>query len=229
MIQPQYFLHVANILFVLSYSVRDMMLLRVLALCGVLISLPYYYLQPKVLWQPIGWAAVFAAINGYHVWRLWMERRPVKLSPDEAKLYDLTFFPLTRRRFLDLVRLGQWAELRAGDVLIRPGQPVDEVVVPLTDSIEARAGEQVLARFAAGEIVGASAVFGRQPQLQAIAGENCRVLRVPIATVMQHAKRDAQLARTLERIAREDLARKLDHLVGWAAALPPAPAPGPGG
>jgi len=49
MIQPQYFLYFANILFVLLYSVRDIMLLRVLALCGVLISLPYYYLQPQVL------------------------------------------------------------------------------------------------------------------------------------------------------------------------------------
>ena len=51
-----------------------------------------------VLWQPIGWAAVFMAINGYHVWRLWRERRPVELSADEARLYDLTFFPLTRLR-----------------------------------------------------------------------------------------------------------------------------------
>ena len=31
MLQPQYFLHVANILFVLSCSVRDIMSLRVLA------------------------------------------------------------------------------------------------------------------------------------------------------------------------------------------------------
>ena len=120
MIQPQYFLHVANILFVLSYSVRDMMWLRVLALCGVLISLPYYYLQPEVLWQPIGWAAVFLGINGYHVWRLWLERRPVELSADEARLYELTFFPLARRRFAELARLGRW--VRPGGRR-RPGPP----------------------------------------------------------------------------------------------------------
>src|SRR3954452_18372839 len=165
MIQPQYFLHVANILFVLSYSVRDMMWLRVLALCGVLISLPYYYLQPEVLWQPIGWAAVFLGINGYHVWRLWLERRPVELSADEARLYELTFFPLARRRFADLARLGRWANLEAGDVLARPGQPVEEVVVPLTDGIEARIGERVLGRFAAGEIVSAAAVYDRPQQV----------------------------------------------------------------
>ena len=224
MLQPQYFLHVANILFVLSYSVRDIMSLRVLALCGSLISLPYYYLQPEVLWQPIGWAAVFMAINGYHVWRLWRERRPVELSADEARLYDLTFFPLTRRRFVDLARLGRWADLEAGDVLARPGQPVEEVVVPLTDGIEARIGERVLGRFAAGEIVGAAAVYGRPQQFEVVARESCRVLRVPVAAIKRHAEQDDQLARTLERIAREDLARKLERLVGQAATLSPTPA-----
>ena len=168
MLQPQYFLHIANILFVFSYSVRDIMWLRVLALCGSFISLPYYYLQVEVLWQPIGWAAIFMAINGWHVWRLWLERRPVELSADEAKLYDLTFFPLTRRRFLELARLGRWADLVAGDILARPGQPVEEVVVPLTDGIEARIGERVLVRFAAGEIVGAAAVYGRPQQFEAV-------------------------------------------------------------
>jgi hypothetical protein len=217
MIGPQYFLHVANILFVVSYSVRDIMLLRVFALCGSLISIPYYYLQANVLWQPIGWAAIFMMINGYHVWRLWRERRPIELSSDEAKLYELTFFPLTRRRFRDLVRLGRWADLKAGDVLIRPGQPIDEVFVPLTDSIDARMGERLLGRFAAGEIVGAAAFYGHPPRFEAIASENCRVLRVPTAAIKQHAERDDQLARTLERIAREDLARKLERLVGQGA------------
>ena len=116
---------------------------------------------------------LFMAINGWHVWRLWLERRPVELSADEAKLYDLTFFPLTRRRFVELARLGRWADLEAGDVLARPGQPVEEVVVPLTDGIEARIGERVLGRFAAGEIVGAAAVYGRPQQFEAVAGESC--------------------------------------------------------
>jgi hypothetical protein len=40
---------------------------------------------------------------------------------------------------------------------------------------------------------------------------------VPTAAIKQHAERDDQLARTLERIAREDLARKLERLVGQGA------------
>src|SRR5918993_1049322 len=225
MFEPQYFLHIANIVLVIAYSVKDILWLRIFALGASLISLPYYYFQTTVLWEPIGWSAVFMAINGYHVCRLWLERRPVELSADEARLYDLTFFPLTRRRFVALARLGRWADLEPGDVLARPGQPVEEVVVPLTDGVEARIGERVLGRFAAGEIVGAAAVRGRPQPFEVVAGERCRVLRVPVAAIERHAGRDDQLARTLERIAREDLARKLERLVGQAATLSPTLAP----
>jgi CRP-like cAMP-binding protein len=148
-----------------------------------------------------------------------MERRPVELSADEAKLYNLTFFPLNPRHYLELVRLGTWADLQQGDFLVRPGEPINELAVPLTESIEGRVSERTLGRFAAGAIIGASALFdARVIQLEAIAAENCRVLRLPVAVIKKRAERDAQLSRTLERIAREDLARKLEHLVTLAAA-----------
>jgi CRP-like cAMP-binding protein len=196
------------------------MWLRIFALGASLIGLPYYYFQATVLWEPIGWSAVFMTINGYHVCRLWLERRPVDLSPDEARLYDLTFFPLARRRFRDLARLGDWVDLKAGDVLIRLDRPVEHFAVPLTESIDVKVGERVLGRFASGAIVGAGAFFDpHRIQFQAVASEPCRVLRVPIDAIRRHAERDDQLARTLERIARDDLARKLEQVIGLAATL----------
>jgi CRP-like cAMP-binding protein len=225
MFEPQYFLHIANIVLVIAYSVKDIMWLRIFALSASLIGLPYYYFQTTVLWEPIGWSAVFMTINGYHVCRLWLERRSVNLTPDEARLYDLTFFPLARRRFRDLARLGYWDDLKAGDVLIRPDRPAEHVAVPLSESIDVRVGEQILGRFAAGAIVGAGAFFDpHRMQFEAVAGEPCRILRVPIDAIRRHAERDDQLARTLERIARDDLARKLEQLVSLAATLCKEPA-----
>jgi CRP-like cAMP-binding protein len=218
MFEPQYFLHIANIVLVVAYSVKDIMWLRVFALGASLISLPYYYFQTTVLWEPIAWSAVFMTINGYHVCRLWLERQPVILSPDEARLYDLTFFPLARRRFRDLARLGYWVDLKSGDILTRSGHPADHVAVPLTESVDVKVGERVAGRFAAGAIIGAGAFFSpHRMQFNAVAGEPCRVLLVPIDAIRRHAERDDQLARTLERIARDDLARKLEQVVGMIA------------
>ena len=105
MIGPEYFLHASNITRVFSFSAKDVLWLRVFAILASLIGLPYFYLQTTVLWEPIVWAVLFMSINTYHVWRLWMERRPVVLSSDEARLYDLTFFPLSALQFVELARL----------------------------------------------------------------------------------------------------------------------------
>ena len=53
--------------------------------------MPYFLLQHTVLWPPILWAVVFTAINLYQISRIYLERRPVVLSDDEQRLYDLGF------------------------------------------------------------------------------------------------------------------------------------------
>src|SRR5215207_8536559 len=116
MISPEYFLHASNITRVFSVSAKDVLWLRVFAILSSLIGLPYFYLQTAVLWESIAWSVLFMTINAYHVWRLWMERRPVELSSDEARLYDLTFFPLSARQFVELARLGRSTDQKPGDV-----------------------------------------------------------------------------------------------------------------
>jgi hypothetical protein len=221
MFGPEYFLHASNITRVLSFSAKDIIWLRILAICGSIIGIPYFILQNDVLWEPIIWALVFIAINGYHVWRLWLERRPMPLSIEETTLYDLTFFPLKPRQFLELVRLGHWADVDAGEIVIRSGEPIHELAVPLTESIEGRVRHRTLGHFAAGSIIGGTAMFDARPsQLEAVASESCRVLHLPVAEIRHRATQDAQLARILEQIAREDLARKLERLIGLAVDLP---------
>jgi hypothetical protein len=217
-VPPEIFLHSSNVMRVVSFSAKDVLWLRVFAIGASLIGLPYFYFQQEILWEPIAWAGVFMAINAYHVWRLWLERRPVSLSPDEERLYELTFFPLTRRQFVDFANLGRWAEFKAGEVVMRPGHQPQEIVVALNECIDARVGEHNLGRFGAGAIIGASALFsGNVPLIKAVAAEDCRVLTLPVSSIRKRAAGDAQLARLLDRIAREDLARKVEHLVRFAS------------
>ena len=58
-----YFIHVANVLLLLAYSVRDILWLRLFALASSLIAMTYFFLQPTPLWAPLGWSTLFAAIN----------------------------------------------------------------------------------------------------------------------------------------------------------------------
>src|SRR5438093_13310581 len=60
---PNYFIHAANVLLVVAYSVRDILWLRLFAVAASLTSIPYFVLLPPMLWAPVRWRAVFAAIT----------------------------------------------------------------------------------------------------------------------------------------------------------------------
>src|SRR5688572_11485323 len=49
---PNYFIHAANILLLVAYSVRDILWLRVFAVASSVIALPYFVLQPTPQWAP---------------------------------------------------------------------------------------------------------------------------------------------------------------------------------
>src|SRR5437762_12986149 len=83
---PNYFIHAANVLLVVAYSVRDILWLRLFAVAAPLISIPYFVLQPTMLWAPLSWSVVVAAINLGQSWRLFIERRPVTLTPAEQDI-----------------------------------------------------------------------------------------------------------------------------------------------
>jgi hypothetical protein len=83
-----------------SYSVRDILWLRWFAVAAALTNMPYFLLQREILWPPVLWAGVFTAINVYQIAPIYLERRPVVLSDDEQRLYELGFRSLRPREFV---------------------------------------------------------------------------------------------------------------------------------
>jgi hypothetical protein len=56
--------NLANFAFLVAFSVRDVLKLRILSLAADVIVLPYYYFQHIPLWPPIFWGVAFIIVNG---------------------------------------------------------------------------------------------------------------------------------------------------------------------
>src|SRR2546430_12330263 len=110
--------HDTNVLLVEAYRVGDIVRLRLLAAGASLSSIPYFVLQPTKLWAPLSWSVVFAAINLVQSWRLFIERRPVKLTPEEEDIRRLVFRDLPPRKVLQVLSIGSWTTLEVGERLI---------------------------------------------------------------------------------------------------------------
>ena len=90
-IAADYLIHIANLLLLIAFAVRDVLLLRSLFVAGSIFAIGFYLQQEPPLWSAIGWTVLYIGIHGYWIWRILRERRPVILSPDEKALFQFGF------------------------------------------------------------------------------------------------------------------------------------------
>jgi Popeye protein conserved region len=122
-------MNLANVLYLFSFMVRDILWLRGLAVIAAACLIPYFYFRPEPLLTPIYWNLVFAALNIYWICRLLLERRPVKLSTEEQRLCELVFRTMTPREMIKLLKLATWENAEAGECFVERGKPLDRLMV----------------------------------------------------------------------------------------------------
>jgi len=218
-IQPvEYLVHLSNVLLLVSYSVRDILWLRWFAVAAAVANLPYYLAQADVLWPPVIWGVVFMVMNLYQIARIYLERRPVVLSADEQKLYDLGFRVLRPREFVSLLLAGEWRDAAPGDRTVKHGQPVDRISIPISGTVEVNRDGRSLGTFAPGQIVGlALAVTGEASSFDAAFVEPGRYMSWPLPSLQKFLDKRPELRVALQRLASHDLAAKVDRLMPSAS------------
>jgi CRP-like cAMP-binding protein len=210
---PNYFIHAANGLLLVAYSVRDIMWLRLFAVASSLISLPYFVLQPTPQWAPITWSLVFAGLNLIQSFRLYLERRPVKLTPDEEEVRRLAFPELPARKVLQLVSLGSWRTTAPGERLIEHGSPAEGIALVLRGTVRVSKDGRVLGELGQGDIVGSALVLSGAPaEVDAVTVEPVRALRWEVATLRRYLEADPEARIGFQRNLAHDLAGKLRRL-----------------
>lgn len=216
---PNYFLHAANVLLLVAYSVRDILWLRLFAVTSALIAIPYFALQPAPLWVPIGWSAVFAAINLYQSLRLLVERRPVKLTPEEEEVRHLVFEDLPPRKVLQILNVGSWITAETGERMIERGKCPDAISVILRGTVRVARYEGVLGDLVAGNLVGSALLMSGTPSdVDAVVIEPVRALRWEVETLERYLTANPEVRIVLQRHLARDLGGKLASYIRGDAA-----------
>jgi len=64
-------IHIANVIFLLSYWVKEMWQLRILTVVGTGILIPYFLSRHDPLWEAAIWTLGFMLINIYQISQIW--------------------------------------------------------------------------------------------------------------------------------------------------------------
>ena len=67
--------YIANLLYLVSYLVQDMIRLRLLTLVAAVCLMTYFYLLPEPLMLVVCWNSVFVALNVIQLIRMLARRR----------------------------------------------------------------------------------------------------------------------------------------------------------
>jgi hypothetical protein len=207
---PSYFLHAANILMLVAYSVRDILWLRLFALAASLIALPYFILQPEPLWAPIIWSSVFAAINSFQSWRLFVERRPVKLTPEEEEIRRFVFPDLPSRKVLQILSIGAWTTVEIGERMLTRGKSVEAISVIVRGKVRVTRDDRVFGELVAGHIVGSALLLsGVTADVDAVVVEPVRCMRWEVQPLDRYLAANPETRIVLQKYLARDLAGKV--------------------
>lgn len=150
----EYFVHAANVLYLFSYLVRDILWLRMLTVVAASTLIPFFYFRPDPLLAPIYWNLGFTALNLYWIVRLILERRPVRLTGNDLRLYQLVFRCLTPREMLQLLKLGRWEEASADERFISQGDELGRLMVICAGKACVMKDGKAVEELGAGQFIG---------------------------------------------------------------------------
>jgi hypothetical protein len=212
---PDYFIHVANILLLVAYSVRDILWLRLFAVGASVVSIPYFLLQPATLWAPLGWTVAFTGINLFQSWRLYRERQPIKLTAEEEEVRRLVFRDLPPRKVLQVLSIGSWVTAEPGTRMLQNGAVPDNVSLIVRGKVRVMKDGHVIGVLGAGQIVGSALILsGAQANVEAVAEDSVRSVRWQVGTLQHYLNANPDTRTVMQRHLARDLATKVEHLAG---------------
>jgi CRP-like cAMP-binding protein len=207
------FIHAANVLLLLAYSVKDILWLRLFAIASALVAIPYFVFQPTPQWAPIAWSVLFAGINSFQSWRLYLERRPVKLTAEEEEVRRLAFPDLPPRKVLELLSIGSWSTAEPGERMIESGKRADAMSLIVRGKVEVTKEGTVLSELQAGDFVGSALLLsGTVSDVDAVAVEPVRNVKWIARTLERYLDANPDTRTALQRHLSRDLAGKVWHL-----------------
>ncbi len=213
-------LHGAFILIVLAFLVRDVLWLRLLMiLANTLMITAALSAGADELELENYWYVLLVAINGVNAAVLIYERRLMRLTAEERRLYETVFSGFDRTTVLKLLRIGAWRSLPAGEVLAREGEKPDRLILMADGAADVCLGDRRIAELGPGRFVCEISFITQRPANATVTAQGplrCLIWDRPL--LEKRLARDARLETVMHAAIGSNLATKISAQNAGAAA-----------
>ena len=203
--------HFSFALSALSFALRDMLLLRGLAIASGIVGIGYNYFIPAgPLWLVIFWLAVFVAINAARIVGIYAERRAVAFSDEEAELHETLFRDFSAVEFMKLMRVGDWRSATEGHTFAKQGGDIEGLKLLYNGEVAVARDGAEIARVRDGALIGEmSFLRGGAATATVTATRPCRYVYWPKDALRKLLARNPSMDIAMKHVLSIDLTRKL--------------------
>lgn len=205
-----YLIHTANVLYLFSYSMRDILWLRILTVAAAGFMVPYFYFQTEPLYPPIFWNLLFISLNIFWIVRLLFERRPVTLTDDELQLCEIAFKTLTPREMKKILALSSWENAQPGECFVSRGERLERLILIHSGKANVELDDKKVDELQAGQFIGELGYFTDDvAAANVVASEATRYVSWPKDRLKSYLDKDSDLRAAFQIILGSVLAKRL--------------------
>ena len=204
-------LHLAYFLSAISFYLRDIMLLRILAIVSSLVGIGYQFFAPaEPSWTVVAWLSLFTFINASRIVGLWIERRRVSLNEEEQELFEVVFNKFTAVEFMKLLRLGHWHSADEGEVIAQQGEELQDLKLISNGEVSILKNDVEVDRSRDGALIGEMSFISGGPATATVRCEReTRYLSWAKEDLRKLLKRNPTMDIAMTSVFSRDLTRKL--------------------
>ena len=203
--------HFSFTLTAMSFFMRDILFLRILAIASLLVGMIYNFRVPGgPLWLVIFWLFVLLSINIFRIIIHVYENRSISFSEEERDLFRTLFHRFPPVEFLKFIRLGEWRNAEPGAVLATQGMEIDDLKLIYNGEVSILRDRKEISRCSDGTLVGEmSYIHGGDATATVQVLRPTRYISWPRGELKNLLKRNPTMDLCMQGIFNEDLVRKL--------------------
>lgn len=206
--------HLAFLLTAVSFLLKDIILLRTMAVVSSIVGIGYNYFSVSgPNWLPIFWLSIFAIINAVRIIGILREKLSINFSEEEKELFETVFSNFNAVEYMKLFRTADWKNIPAGSVIAREGEQLDGVYMLYNGEVSVKRSGTEIGRTRDGALIGEMSFIkgGNTPaSATVVSTKPCKCVFWPEAELRALLRRNPSIDVSLNHVFSVDLAKKLE-------------------
>ena len=143
--------HIGYVFTFLAISIKDVLWLRsVLAIAQILLGI-YQWLEGRI--DIVLWNCIFTLVNFYHIYRIFDERKPIKIPSQINDIYINIFNNFSTKEFINFWDLGDYQMIEDSQIVYE-GKKQDHLILILSGDASVQIGKRIINKLGRGKFVG---------------------------------------------------------------------------